>query len=201
MLFCSARIHQKFTSCERGPIRNYFKVRGLNWQYEIPPTPPPFGELFAFGKDDQQLFEVVQQINATQRISFPTIIFHYPRAPIFVYWELNAENFSRLLNQAPLQFWGNTNLPTNFPQQGLFTDMTKTEVEGSPRATFPTSEGTDGQRLRAAKRSQAGNALNYIARLFFLTSNEAFLSIWNQLKAHRITPKKALQEANALAMP
>jgi hypothetical protein len=120
---------------------------------------------------------------------------------VVIYFELNARNFANLINPQALFVWGSTNLPTNFPQPPLFTDMTKVEEEGSPRATFPTSEGTDGQRLRAGKRAKAGSALNYIARLFFLTSNDEFLSIWRRLKAHRITPKKALQEANALAMP
>jgi hypothetical protein len=173
----------------------------LNWQYEIPPTPPPFGELFAFGKDDDDLMANVNKENALQRSVFSNIIFHYPRAPVVIYWELNATNFARVLNQAPLQFWGNTNLPTNFPQSALFVDMTKLEEEGSPRATFPTSAGTDGQRLREGKTKKAGFALNYIARLYFLTSNPEFLSLWRRLKAHRLSPKKALQLANAITMP
>jgi hypothetical protein len=180
-------------------LRNYFKVRGLNWQYEVPPTPPPFGEVFAFGGNDDQLMENVRKENDLLVAFFGTVNFHYPRAPVFIYWELDSLNFGTLLNAAAQFNWSETRLPSIYAGNATFVGMTKIEGEGSPRSTFPTSAGTDGQRLRRGRSKKAGFALNYIARLFFLTSNQAFLSLWNQLKDGRITPKIALARANAIA--
>jgi hypothetical protein len=72
-------------------------------------------------------------------------------------------------------------------------------MEDSPRATFPTKLGTDGQRLRDGKgKTASGSVLNYLARLYFVTSKTAFKDLWTQLKANKITAKEALASAAAL---
>jgi len=114
---------------------------------------PINGDLFAFGTDDDDLLSRVRfasDFQATQPGGPWT--FTFPNAPQTIYFELNHENFTNIVNSVALQVWANTQLPGPFQQSpGLFVPQTKVEAEGSRRATFPTTAGTDGQRLRQGK--------------------------------------------------
>jgi hypothetical protein len=72
-------------------------------------------------------------------------------------------------------------------------------VNLSPRNTFPSDLGTDGQRLSKNKPNTKAGILSFIARLFFLTSNQALFELFNELKRGKITPAKALDQAKVIA--
>jgi len=94
-------------------------------------------------------------------------------------------------------FWFNSTVPepTN-TAPGLETLVA---VNLSPRNTFPDDQGTDGQRLARNKPTSKAGVLAFIARLFFLTSNQALFALFTSLKKGKITPKKALDEAKQIA--
>jgi hypothetical protein len=72
-------------------------------------------------------------------------------------------------------------------------------VNLSPRNSFPNDLGTDGQRLSRNKLDSKAGVLAFIAKLFFLTSNQAFFALWSDLKHGKIPPQKALDTAKQLA--
>jgi hypothetical protein len=124
-------------------MRNYFKTRAIRI-YPYSPTngqPAPDPDVFyiAFGGTDENLFKyqvLTQQFLLTVE---PTYLF-FVSAPAVIWFELNLENFSKLLNQASGQIWSQTRANTGpFPPDQyheLLYDMTAVEQEGSPRSTW-----------------------------------------------------------------
>jgi len=159
------------------------------------------GDFYAVGKDHDQLLFNVRAAEAAQEAALPayTWTWSFPMEPHTVYWKLNATNFATILNTQAQGIFLNTRLNTDpLTPAPLLTDISALKEEGSPRNTFPTDEGTDGQRLRDGQTAAAGFALNYIGKLFFLTSNPAFKSLFDSLKAGKISSAKALASAKAI---
>jgi hypothetical protein len=188
----------------KGPrVRNYFKILAIKYRNHGEPGPVN-GDMFAFGANHDQLMYHVNAANEMLKILEPafTWTFTYPTDPVETYWMLNALNFGRILNGGASAdnaqfFWNNTRLNLTSSEQVYF-DQTQTKEQGSPRSTFPTSLGTDGQRLKSGRPSNVGSALNYLGKLFFLTSNNAFKSLWDSLDQGKITATEALTLANAI---
>jgi hypothetical protein len=183
-------------------VRNYVKLRAIEWlATENNINPPHTLTSRAFAIDDGTLMIRVQFTN--QRIianNNPAMIweFSYPNKPVDWYFMFSQKLVDQLVWSTPDFFWDNTKpndggdpASANLPGQAV--------INKSPRSTFPSDLGTDGQRLRGGKANTAGAALNYIGKLFFLTSNNSILSLFNQLKAGKISAKDALAAANKLA--
>ena len=184
-------------------MRNYFKMLGIKYRNHGEPGPVN-GDMFAWGGNHDQLMFHVQAANAALILAEPafTWTFSYPTDPVEMYWEINILNFGRILNGGAAAdnaqyFWNNTKFNL-VPVEAVYEDQTKTKAQGSPRGTFPTTQGTDGQRLRHGTSRSEGAALNYLGKLFFLTSNNAFKSLWDALKAGKITTVEALAAARLL---
>jgi len=118
-----------------------------------------------------------------------------PLGPVDYFFKLNKELIFTVLASNPGFWWDNT-IPPDSDSVVAFPDLTQTEK--SPRSTFPTKQGTDGQRLRSGRTKDVGAALNYIGKLYFLTSKTVFKTIWNLLSGGKISAKEALARANAL---
>jgi hypothetical protein len=118
-----------------------------------------------------------------------------PIGPIDYYFKLNKDLIYNFLFADPAFWWDNT-IPPDQETVVAFQDNVATDK--SPRATFPTKQGTDGQRLRSGRTKDEGAALNYIGKLYFLTSKTVFKTIWNLLSSGKISTKEALDRANAL---
>jgi hypothetical protein len=132
-------------------MRNYFKIYGLAWRLHSQDHMEN-GDLYTFGATLEELMENVRFYESIQQLNFPNPghwTFTYPNAPAVIYFELNKTYFANVLNIDAQTIWGATHLPSIlgwFPRN-LFA-QTRVESEGSPRNIFPTSSGTDGQRLR-----------------------------------------------------
>jgi len=178
----------------------------LALKYHVHGEPGPInGDMYAWGGNHDQLLFHVNAAEANLRSVQPatTWTFSFPLDPVEVYWELDILNFGRILNGGAAAdnaeyFFLNTKLNT-VPVEAVYESQTKTKAQGSPRSTFPSSLGTDGQRLKAGRTKTEGAALNYIGKLFFLTSRTAFKLLWDSLKAGKISATEALAEANRLA--
>jgi hypothetical protein len=127
----------------------------------------------------------------------PARIWNYlnPTGTLDYFFKLDKELVYTVINSNPAFFWDNF-IPPDQETSVAFPD--NVAVGKSPRSTFPTKQGTDGQRLRSGRSKDAGAALNYIGKLYFLTSKTVFKTIWNQLSSGKITAKEALAQANAL---
>lgn len=115
-------------------MRNYFKARALRL-YPYSPPDPPDPEVFyvVFGTTDEDLLFYQLKLYALIGGDF------LAGAPATIWFELNLENFSMLLNQAPGEIWTQTRLNDLFPNDPdtpLLFDMTRVESEGSPRSTW-----------------------------------------------------------------
>lgn len=109
-------------------MRNYFKILCLR----LYPAPfDPFTFYVVFGADDDSLSFYKRRLEAFigQQLSTPA-------GSQIIWFELNEENFVRLLNIASGQIWGQTRLNDVFPidpsLESLY-DMTRVKAEGSPR--------------------------------------------------------------------
>lgn len=156
------------------------------------------GDLYAFGADDDDMAEQIRIQNAALRASQPTQTFSIDNAlPVPCYFSLAKQEFSNLLNLDAEQFWFNT--PFALSVAGTAPALLdQTSIDKSPRSTFPTREGTDGQRLRAGKTKTEGAALNYLGKLFFLTSRVEFKDLWTALHDGKISSDEALAAAAIL---
>jgi hypothetical protein len=183
-------------------MRNYIKLRGIHWlATENNINPVHTLDAWEIAVNDGELMTRVQVAN--DRIianNNPAMIweFTYPNKVQDIYFQLDQRNLCSLFQSSPGFFF--TNLQPNGSDDPATANLPNLAVfNRSPRSTFPSDLGTDGQRLRHGKAKTAGAALNYIGKLFFLTSNKAFLSLFNQLKAGKISAKDALAAANKLA--
>jgi len=180
-------------------VRNYFKLLALKFGIHGEPGPVN-GFLYVWGKDHDQLLSNADAAFAQLIIDEPAFTWtrSYPNQPQTVYWLLNATNFAKMINLDGQLFWDNTRFQDTGSAPAQLLEETRVLAEGSPRQHFPTDEGTDGQRLRAGKTKSEGAALNYIGKLFFLTSNPAFKTLWDSLKSGKIGTTEALALANGL---
>jgi hypothetical protein len=188
-------------------MRNYFKVLAI--KYRVHGEPGPInGDMFAWGANQEQLNYHILKANEQLTIVQPgtTWTFTYPTDPVPVYWMLNAKNFAKILNGGAAAdnaqfFWNNTRLNLTSSEE-IYFDQTQTEEQGSPRNTFPTDLGTDGQRLKENEAQSRGSALNYLAHLFVanlgVEDDSLFLDIIDNLSQRKITVKQALAAANSL---
>lgn len=112
-------------------MRNYFKILCLRL-YPAPFDPLTF--YVVFGSDDESLLYYKNRLETL--ISTPLAT---PAEASVIWFELNEKNFTMLLNIASGQIWGQTRLNDVFPPDPaleLLYDMTRVEVEGSPRKTW-----------------------------------------------------------------
>jgi len=111
-------------------MRNYFKMRSLKlW-------PLPFDQFNFYvvvgGDDDQLRFyqqRLMNSVGGEFLVSEPAVI----------WFELDQENFGKLLNQAWGTIWTQTHLNNVFPpidDNETLYDMTRVITEGSPRKTW-----------------------------------------------------------------
>jgi hypothetical protein len=180
-------------------MRNYLKYRAAKMLGDSTNVFPPVinAGVFAFGNDDS---ECLRQLESNRErliaVNNParTWEFHDLQGPLDYYFKLDKKLIYNLLFADPAFWWDNFISPdaSTIPN---FPDNVETV---SPRATFPTKLGTDGQRLRSGRSKDVGAALNYIGKLYFLTSKTVFKTIWTQLNSNKITAKEALAQANAL---
>ena len=181
-------------------MRNYLKFRAIEWfaDSQVGYNPPQHLTPHNFGKTDDAL--MVNVTATEERIvasADPLIVwsFTFPKAPIDYFFKLDKNNLDILLNDNA-DFFYNNFVPPDSSTTVLYQELVSVNV--SPRATFPTDLGTDGQRLRQNKTASQGAALNYIAKLYFLTSNRAFKDLFDSLKANKISEQQALAAANIL---
>lgn len=126
-------------------MRNYFRMRGL---WTTAHDGLDVAEFICWGGSDEQLMEHFEQMKAIALGSNPNYKFT-TREPQVCWFELNQENFGRLL-QGPFDngfsniayfIWNNTRLNTSgtTPPANIgsfFYEMTQVEVQGSPRRTW-----------------------------------------------------------------
>jgi len=180
-------------------MRNYLKYSAAKVAADSTNIFPPIVNslVYAFGRDPS---ECARNLNANVArliaLNNParTWTLHDQEGPRDYYWKQDKELIYTLLFNNPSYFYANFISPDgeslpNFPDNVATT---------SPRATFPTKQGTDGQRLRSGRSKDAGAVLNYIGKLYFLTSKTVFRQIWKQLSDGKISAKEALAQANAL---
>lgn len=115
-------------------MRNYFKLRALRI-YPVSPPNPPDPDVFyvVFGSTDENL--LYYQLKLEALVGGEFVI----GAPAVIWFELDLENFSMLVNEASGNIWTQTRLNDRFaadPNLPLLYDMTRVEVEGSPRPTW-----------------------------------------------------------------
>jgi hypothetical protein len=181
-------------------VRNYILIKCLPFDVQqIPPVGPTvnFTEaLWGISEAELNSKYIARQAVIRSNIPADTYIFT-PRLIQNIYWCLDRRNFVNLLDLQPTQFWLYSvgSKSTDNAEPAL---EKQTRLDESPRPDFPTELGTDGQRLKHNKSENAGQALNYIGRLYFLSSNPAFKQIFDALKSGKLTEKQALAKANAL---
>lgn len=125
-----------------------------------------------------------------------TFTLFYDDPSVEIYFKLNHENFLDIINDSPA-YWYNNCVVTPTNDSPAFGDQV--QVNESPRATFPSDLGTDGQRLKQGEADSPGQALNFIGNLFFRTDDDLFLDIRDNLAKGKLTVKQALAAANLLA--
>jgi len=183
-------------------MRNYVQLRGVKFLSTGSKLgfPNILTDIYAFGADDNDLMRTaIVNFNFFVSGANPSYSYamSFPNAVVDWNLKLDKTNVLALVSISPGTFWNWTvtePLNTNPPLKDLVA------VNLSPRNSFPTDLGTDGQRLAANKnpKSSAG-VLQFIARLYFLTSNPDLLAIFQKLKTGKLTPKKALDAAKLIA--
>jgi hypothetical protein len=192
-------------SCQTGQgapgVRNYIQLRAVHYNAHGVRSgfPDTDTDLYEFGSDDSDLMRnCISTFNFFVSGSNPAVSYSmtFPNAVINWNLKLDKSNILDLARISPGFFFTST-----VPEVGNTAPALENlvAVNLSPRNTFPTDLGTDGQRLARNKLETKGGILQFIARLFFLTSNPALFQIWNQLKTSKLTPKKALDEAKQIA--
>jgi len=180
-------------------MRNYVKLRALSWTADstnvFPPshlTPKTFAlnDTVLFSRRNDRIAQIIAFNNPARVWTFNIVL-----GPMDVWILLSAGQIDKIVSLSPEAWWDNT-IPPDQESTVILPGVTVTDK--SPRATWPTKLGTDGQRLRSGRTKDDGAALNYIGKLYFLTSKTAFKTIWNLLSSGKITAKEALARANAL---
>lgn len=119
-------------------MRNYFKTRALRLYPITPPDPiDPLNFYVVFGGTDDDLLYYQQKLIALIGGEFAF------GEPQICWFELDLKNFSMLLNCGAGNIWSQTRLNDVFPVDPdlpLLWDMTRVEVQGSPRPTWSNGE-------------------------------------------------------------
>ena len=157
------------------------------------------GDIYNFGYDELSLSANINVSEAAQRAALPayTWTFSTVFGPQKIYFLMNKENISKLFNLNAAGIFAQCSI-NDTPTTTDLDEIVQFDAQGSPRATFPTDLGTDGQRLRQGQTASSGFALNYLAKLYFLTSNPQFKALFDALKQKKITDKQALAAAAIL---
>jgi hypothetical protein len=182
-------------------VRNNIKLRAVHYQAHGVRSgfPDIFTDLNEFGADDNDLMRnCIETFNTFVAGQNPAVSWtmEFPNAVIDWYLKLDKANVRSLVRVSP-GFFFNLTVPEPLNTAPALESLVAVNL--SPRNTFPTDEGTDGQRLRKNQPGTKSAILTFIARLFFLTSNQAIFALWNQLKLGKLTPKKALDAAKQIA--
>jgi hypothetical protein len=182
-------------------MRNYLKFRALHFTGHgtLVFNPDLTHEFFIIERDqaavDAKKAYLIQY--TLDHAGGYTWTFEYPRQPFDFYFLLNYDKILQLLSeQAGFFFTFYVTEPGYNDAPGYAANC---KLGDSPRSDFPTTLGTDGQRLRGNKSASSGAALNYIGKLYFLTSNPDFKVLFDSLKAGKISVREALAAANLLA--
>ena len=179
-------------------MRNYFKFRAVEAFGDSVFFPPIHSRFHCYANDDAALFVQVRA-RQQQLIQFNNPLRDWTftnNVPIDYYWKLNQANFLKMLQFSPDFFWDNfLGADGNYTASNV-PDIVTANV--SPRATFPTTSGTDGQRLRRGQTAKDGFALNYLGKLYFLTNNTVFRDLFELLKDGKVSAKEALAKAEAI---
>ena len=183
-------------------MRNYVQLKAVHFLS----TGSKFGfpdiltDLYEFGADDNDLMRnCIETFNTFVSGANPSYSYamSFPNAVIGWNLKLDKSNIRTLARFSPGFFFNSTVVEPLNTAPGLESLVA---VNLSPRNSFPTDLGTDGQRLAANKSPKsAAGVLVFVARLYFLTSNPALFDIWNRLKKGKLTPKKALDAAKLIA--
>jgi hypothetical protein len=182
-------------------VRNNVKLRAVHYTAvgSKPTFPDITTDLYEFGADDQDLMRnCITTFNTYVSGANPTYTYlmTFPNAVIDWYLKLDKTNVLAFVRFSP-GFWFNSTVVEPLNTSPGLADLVAVNL--SPRNTFPDDQGTDGQRLSRNKLETKAGVLAFIAKLFFLTSNQAFFSLWSQLKHGKTTPAKALAEAKQIA--
>lgn len=182
-------------------MRNYIKLRAVH--FHMKGTKPFHADIdfdyFAFGRTDSELMDNAQTIIAAQKAQSFDYVFETTFDSVIDYYlKLSRDNLMSIVqyDTAASNYWYSNFIPWSGNAAPQYEDMA--QANKSPRSSFPTTLGTDGQRLKQNKSSSDGAAANYIAKLYFLTSNNLFKQLFDNLKAKKITAKQALIAANEL---
>jgi hypothetical protein len=182
-------------------VRNYLKFRAIHWHGHATLifNPDIDREFYAIERDDDTLTKQIAFVEKYTRDASGgyTWTFDYPRQRVDWFLLLNKDKILQLVRENAQFFYGNFIPDPGFNDSPAYED--NCAVDDSPRSTFPTTLGTDGQRLKQNKSGTAGAALNYIGKLYFLTSNIEFKVLFDSLKAGHISTQEALAAANVLA--
>jgi hypothetical protein len=182
-------------------VRNNVKLRAVHfWAHGVRSAfPDVFTDLYEYGADDNELMRnAIATYNFFLSGASPlyTWTMEFPNAVIDWYLKLDKQNVIDLVRISPGSFYNWTvpePLNVSPPLENLVA------VNLSPRNTFPDDLGTDGQRLSRNNPNSKAGVLAFIARLFFLTSNQAFFTLFTSLKKGKTTPAKALAAAKQIA--
>jgi hypothetical protein len=182
-------------------VRNNVKLRAVHYQSRG--TKSGFADiltdLYEFGADDDDLMRnCITTFNTYVSGANPSYSYamEFPNAVVDWYLKLDKANVEALVRFSPGFFFTSTVPEPLNVSPGLESLVA---VNLSPRNTFPDDLGTDGQRLSKNKPKTKAGVLAFIAKLFFLTSNQAFFTLWSQLKHGKTTPAKALDAAKSIA--
>jgi hypothetical protein len=170
---------------------------GFHGQNNVNPGLDVNGTGNQFGADDEDLVARLAVRLQQLQTDFPDYTWTFsPNPSIAMYLKLDKTNVLDLLNNphlSPEQFY------LDFSPGGNMEALA--QWGESPRNTFPTDLGTDGQRdagpfkVSSVKHSQAAR---YLSILFAQTSNRAFKDILADLNADRLTVRGALDKAKRL---
>jgi hypothetical protein len=182
-------------------VRNNVLLRAIHYDARGTKSgfPDQVTDLYEFGADDNDLMRnCIATFNNFVSGSNPSYSWamELPNPPIDWYLKLDKANILTLVRFSPGFFFTSTVPEPLNTAPGLESLVA---VNLSPRNSFPDDLGTDGQRLSRNKLETKAGVLAFIAKLFFLTSNQAFFALWSDLKHGKITQAKALDKAKQLA--
>jgi len=182
-------------------MRNYLKYFG-GWFNVTGRDGNPNHDIDALdqcmGRDKKELAQRIGARQLVWRQTHPAHVFTFTQnEPLDMFIEMNKDTFWKFILFIGEGLVFGASAAGGFI--GAAMDLAaQIPMDKSPRGTFPTKQGTDGQRLRSGKgKTTSGAVLNYLGKLYFLTSKTVFKNLFDQLKAGKITEKEALAQANA----
>ena len=134
-------------------MRNYVAIKGIKFSFTV----PFFGftaDLYAFGADEDELMAIVRQYQTFEINNWAPheVTFAFPNVVQELYILLDKLTVSFMANRDAAGFWQDSALGRadgSYPSGVLFPlHEYQTQINESPRDTWPTPLGTDGQRLK-----------------------------------------------------